>query len=256
MDKGWISIYRSLQEHWIWSDPQKLRWWITILFNVNHTDSKILLGNTLFEIRRGQSAKSLRTWASLFETTPKTVSSFFELLSKDGMITIEVIGKGKQSTTLITIEKYTEYQGDNKRKEPQKLPRKRLHEQPTNNNTNNKENIIYTHKNTSLSADHKVITGNLFYIGTKLFPYPVSKYVLSELQIHTSMFMPTVKPLTIEQVLNEMDIRYSGSQFTNHTHVIRAFDKTAKDLLAGKNKKPFNNEVVTVAAQPVPFKHE
>lgn len=97
--------------------------------------------------------------------------------------------------------------------------------------------------------------GNLFYIGTKLFPYPVSKYVLSELQIHTSQFMPTVKPLTIEEVLKAMDVRYAGSQFTNHTHVIRAFDKTAKDLLAGKNKTSINN-TATVAVQPAPFKHE
>ena len=69
------------------------------------------LGLQIIEIKRGESAKSLRTWATIFGCTPKTVSSFFKMLESDKMLVITTIGKGKQSTTLINITKYEDYQG-------------------------------------------------------------------------------------------------------------------------------------------------
>lgn len=107
---GWISLYRSIKHHWIWSDPVKLKWWLSILFEVNHSDSKTAIGYTLVECKRGQSLKSLRTWASEFECGTKAATRFFDLLEKDGMITRETIGKGKHSTTLLTVCNYDTYQ--------------------------------------------------------------------------------------------------------------------------------------------------
>ena len=28
---GWIKIYRDIQEHWIWQDANKLKWWLDII---------------------------------------------------------------------------------------------------------------------------------------------------------------------------------------------------------------------------------
>lgn len=108
---GWIKIHRKLKDHWIWSDPVKFQWWLLMLLEANHKTSKIHLGNQLYEVKRGQSAKSLRTWASIFGCSPKTVSAFFKILESDKMLVITTIGKSKQSTTLITIVKYDDYQG-------------------------------------------------------------------------------------------------------------------------------------------------
>ena len=108
--KGWISLYRSIKDHWIWSDPIKLKWWLSVLFEVNHTDNKVAIGYNVIECKRGQSLKSLRTWATEFECGTKAATKFFDMLEKDGMITRETIGKGKHSTTLLTVCNYDTYQ--------------------------------------------------------------------------------------------------------------------------------------------------
>lgn len=108
---GWIKLHRKTTEHWIWSDPVKFQWWIRMLMEVNHTSKEILIGNSIYMIERGQSGKSLRTWAILFGVGTKAVINFFELLEKSEMIIKKTIGKGKHSTTLITITNYKDYQG-------------------------------------------------------------------------------------------------------------------------------------------------
>ena len=108
---GWIKLHRKTTEHWIWSDPVKFQWWIRMLMEVNHADKEILIGNSLYMIERGQSGKSLRTWAIMFGVGTKAVINFFELLEKSDMIIKKTIGKGKHSTTLITITNYKDYQG-------------------------------------------------------------------------------------------------------------------------------------------------
>lgn len=102
---GYIKIFRSLKTHWLWNDGMKLKWWIDILLSANYTDQKILLKGTLIECKRGQSVKSLETWAKDWRTTKKTVSTFFKLLQKDGMILTENV----KITTRITICNYDSY---------------------------------------------------------------------------------------------------------------------------------------------------
>jgi len=108
--RGWISLYRSIKDHWVWSDPVKLKWWLLVLFEVNHSDNKVAIGYKVVECKRGQSLKSLRTWASEFGCGTKAATRFFDMLESDGMITRETIGKGKHSTTLLTVCNYDTYQ--------------------------------------------------------------------------------------------------------------------------------------------------
>ena len=112
MSIGWIKLHREIQEHWIFTDPIKFKWWVQILMKVNHKEGEILLGNSVLKIQKGQSACSLRTWALTLNCSVKSVSTFFELLKSHNMIESKIIGKGKQSTTLITVSNYTEYQSD------------------------------------------------------------------------------------------------------------------------------------------------
>lgn len=107
---GWIKIHRPIKEHWIWQDPIKFRWWITMLLEVNYLEGKLILGNNIHVVKTGQSAKSIRSWASCFGCGTKSVINFFNLLENEKMISKEIIGKGKQSTTLINITNYSDYQ--------------------------------------------------------------------------------------------------------------------------------------------------
>lgn len=107
---GFISLFRSIKNHWIFQNDQYFKWWILILLEANFKDNKIVLGYDIHEVKRGQCANSLRTWSNLFACSTKTVSKFFNLLKKDGMIFTETIGKGKHSTTLVNINNYNDYQ--------------------------------------------------------------------------------------------------------------------------------------------------
>lgn len=116
IELGYIHLYRSITRNWIWNNEKYLKRWISILFEVNHADSKINLGTDIYQIKRGQSTKSIRSWSELFECSTKQVITFFDMLEEDDMIKRQTIGKGKHSSTLITVENYTEYQSNPKRK--------------------------------------------------------------------------------------------------------------------------------------------
>lgn len=106
---GWIKLHRQITEHWIWQDPVKLKWWLIMLIEANHVEGKINIGNKLYLIKRGQSAKSIRTWCETFSSGKTSVLNFFDLLENDGMIKRETIGVARQSTTLININNYEYY---------------------------------------------------------------------------------------------------------------------------------------------------
>jgi len=107
---GWISLHRQIEDHWLWTNPVFLQRWLLILFRTNHTQGEMILGYEKYKIERGQCAYSIRTWATLFQCGTKQVTKFFKLLEDDNMIKKETIGKGKNSTTRITIVNYDCYQ--------------------------------------------------------------------------------------------------------------------------------------------------
>jgi len=137
-DQGWISLHRKIRDHWIWKDPVKLKWWIDILMEVNHSDNMVNLGNQLIECKRGQSVMSLSSWAKRWGVTKDKARNFFVLLEKDNMITRENVVK----STRITVCNYNSYQDVSHANQTQ--TKRKLN---TNNNDNNENNISYTNSN-------------------------------------------------------------------------------------------------------------
>ena len=74
---------------------------------VNYECKKELIRGQLYTCDRGQSLFCLDTWAKKFNWSVQQVRTFFSLLEKDGMITIE----GLQYTTRLTVCNYDIYQG-------------------------------------------------------------------------------------------------------------------------------------------------
>lgn len=111
--EGWIKIHRQIKDHWIWKSQNRFQWWIDILLSVNHTDTKVLIKGNLIECKRGQSVRSLETWAKDWNVTKKTVKEFFELLQNDSMLLYESI----QISTRITVCNYDNYQTEVNAKE-------------------------------------------------------------------------------------------------------------------------------------------
>jgi hypothetical protein len=143
--KGWISLHRSILDHWIWQDEKHFRWWITILLHVNHTPSKFPINGELFNCSPGESFKSIESWMSLFRCSKPTVLKFFELLENDGMITRKIVGKGNRRKHLLSVVNWAKFQQmeteNFTRTKPETLP-ERNPNIPPNNNDNKKNNEI------------------------------------------------------------------------------------------------------------------
>lgn len=110
MSKGWISINRSLQNHWLYEDKPFCRSmaWIDLLLSANHADNKILFDNNLVLIKRGQLVTSVRKLSEKWGWSKDKTLKFLRMLEKDEMIEKESDTK----RTLITIVNYGVYQNE------------------------------------------------------------------------------------------------------------------------------------------------
>lgn len=137
MNEGWISLHRSIKSHWLYPKGRpftKYEAWITILLEVNHTDKKESKGFNLIECKRGESIKSLDTWAKLFFWNKSKVRRFFIMLQKDFMIET----KSVQKTTHLRVCNYDDYQ--NERNNSETEVKHKRNDSETELTPNNKEN--------------------------------------------------------------------------------------------------------------------
>jgi len=105
---GWIRIYRSMKNHWLFPKNKPMtnfEAWITILIEVNHSDEKTNIGYNIIDCKRGEK---LDTWGKLFNWNKSKVRRFFNLLQKDSMIVL----KGEQKTTRLIVCNYESYQSE------------------------------------------------------------------------------------------------------------------------------------------------
>lgn len=105
--KGWISLYRCIQEHWLWQEKpyDRARAWIDLLLLANHKKNKILLGNELIVVDKGSFITSQAKLMERWGWGNTKVRNFLRLLKEDNMI--EYSGK---KYTLIKIKNYEMYQ--------------------------------------------------------------------------------------------------------------------------------------------------
>ena len=107
-EKGWIKLYRQLQECPLWYDEKftKGQAWVDLLLLANHRDKKILFNSEMITIKRGQYLTSMVKLSGKWKWNRKTVSSYLNMLEKEKMIT----KLSDNTKTLITIENYEMYQ--------------------------------------------------------------------------------------------------------------------------------------------------
>ncbi|SJZ92076.1 Phage replication protein, DnaD domain [Clostridium tetani] len=108
-EKGWISLYRDIQEHWIWEDAEKLKAWLDLLLLANHQSRKILLGNELINVERGSFITSQKKLMERWGWGSEKTRTFLKLLDSDGMIKFQ---PDKKKTTIIILN-YDRYQKQN-----------------------------------------------------------------------------------------------------------------------------------------------
>lgn len=135
---GWIKLHRTILKHWIWSNPDYVKAWLTILLTVNHEEAKSLIRGELIICGRGQSILSLQSWAELFgrKWSIQKVRTFFDLLKVDEMITTE----GLRNTTRLTVCNYDSYQDEQQTENTQTTDREQASNTQVTTNNKNKKN--------------------------------------------------------------------------------------------------------------------
>lgn len=135
--RGWITLNRGMQSHWLWKEKRKFskaEAWLDLLMSANHKPRKLLVKNKLITCGRGETIQSLKTLSSKWEWPRETVRRFLKLCEKDGMICF----KNETVTSRITICNYDTYQSVEN-----KMGRKRVasgSQAHINNNVNNENN--------------------------------------------------------------------------------------------------------------------
>ena len=104
---GWIKISREIEDHWLWKDAERLRWWIDMLFMASFEDKKVIEDTHLITIKKGQFIASVAFLCKRWGKSNKTIIKYLKLLEEDEMICREVLHR---QTPIITICNYDKYQ--------------------------------------------------------------------------------------------------------------------------------------------------
>ena len=104
---GWIKISREIEDHWLWQDAERMRWWIDMLFMASWEDKKVIEDTHLITIKKGQFIASVAFLCKRWGKSNKTIIKYLKLLEEDEMICREVLHR---QTPVITICNYDKYQ--------------------------------------------------------------------------------------------------------------------------------------------------
>ena len=139
MSKGWICLHRCIQEHWIWQDANRFKWWVDLLLRANNKDAKVLIDGSLMDCKRGQFITSLGKLAEEWMVSRDTVRRFLDALESDTMIA----RKSTHKMTQITICNYDTYQ-----------------DVPTSNNTTDRQ-LTQQQADTNNNVDNIITSNNI-----------------------------------------------------------------------------------------------
>lgn len=166
-EQGWISLYRQIRSSRIWQSKEpfdKRSAWIDLLLSANHADNKIVRGNKIIEVKRGDLLTSELKLSEEWGWSRTRVRNFLKLLIEDNMIS-KMVNPNK--FILLSILNYDRFQNSTTEKTPangevpgnsgdMETTEKTAKEQLKNNwrttkkqlkNTNNNDNNIYNDNN-------------------------------------------------------------------------------------------------------------
>lgn len=172
---GWVKIHRSIQDHWIWENPVKLKWWLDLIMMANHQENKILINGELVTIEAGERQTSEDKLSARWGVSRNTVRKFLALLEKDGMISLK---KSRQSGTTYKVLNYNVYQGFSEEKKHQTEQRT---EQQKDNAVNNELHINKNEKNEKNIKDTSPKSKKRIYDVDSIH-YQLAEYLFEEMK--------------------------------------------------------------------------
>ena len=153
--KGWMPIYRRLQDHWLWQDKPfaKGQAWLDLLLLASHNDNDFLFGNQVIKNEVGSFITSELKLMERWGWSKTKVRAFLKLLQDEQMI----VKKSDNKKTTISIVNYSVYADCEIAKELQKDNKKTSKElqKDTINNDNNYNNENNKEKSNKKESRHK-----------------------------------------------------------------------------------------------------
>lgn len=109
---GWITLNRSLLDHYIWHGEPFTRGqaWVDLLLLANHAPTRTMIDGQIIDLDPGSYVTSIRRLADRWERSTKWTLNFLSLLEHDNMIETKVVGNGNAKRTVLFIVKYGIYQ--------------------------------------------------------------------------------------------------------------------------------------------------
>ena len=107
--EGWISLYRKIQEHWLWKQKRKFSQfeaWLSLLFKASYKDKKIHFDGEIIDIKAGELITSELKLANEWGWSRNTVRAFLKKLEATTMCTRYCTTK----YTSLTIVNWATYQ--------------------------------------------------------------------------------------------------------------------------------------------------
>ena len=103
---GWIKLYRSLMQHWVFEDPFMLRVWIEVLLSANHKGRKFWFGGDLQRVERGSFVVSKLKWSKRLGVSRPKLDRALKLMEADQMLVQRTCSRN----TLISVTNYHQLQ--------------------------------------------------------------------------------------------------------------------------------------------------
>ncbi|MBD3499043.1 DnaD domain-containing protein [Staphylococcus aureus] len=251
---GWISIDRSIQNHWLFKEKRtfsKFEAWIYLLMEANHSKAKVPIGNQIVTVERGQRLTSILTLSDLFNWSRFKVKTFLDLLESDGMLEVKTTSK----YTLITIVNYDFYQSEQGRNQHQKrhqtnIKTTSVKHQPNIKTTSNKQTIMIIKMNNEKNVNNEKKKTTAFdFFQDNGFGF-ITSYNLDDLNYYLDSFENdsdeiVTASLKIAKDRNKVTWGYAKSILNTWLNAnlksieqVRAFEKQQLES-KNKNYKPF-----------------
>ena len=109
MSEGFITLHRSVQKHWIWQEPEALKFWMALLMQVNWEAKTTVFNKRLITVERGQVVFGRKVWSERLQISEMKLRRYLDMLKAEGMINQQTTSR----YSLITVLNYDEYQNNN-----------------------------------------------------------------------------------------------------------------------------------------------
>lgn len=136
MHRGYIKVWRKLQQSFFYKDSHYVHLWIHLLFKANHEPNEFMLNGKKMICNRGQIITGRNVLSKETGIDTNKVFRILKTLKSEQLIEQQSLSK----FSLITVLKYEDYQSNNEHQSEQPVNSQRTaSEQPVNTNKNVEE---------------------------------------------------------------------------------------------------------------------